>query len=597
MDLSTSSGTASVPVTLLIAAGGTILLAPSGSQFIMPAGGQPGNSNGSFLVTVSGQSSVSWTAQVQPGANWLQVNAASGTATAAVPSSVGFSITSAAASLAPQAYYGTIRVTSAGAVNSPVDYQVVLNVLASNAPVNPDPQPAGLIFLTSTGATPPPQSVMVFAGSGNASSIGYQASAQTTSGGTWLQVSPSTGTTSASTPAASLITTNTTGLAPGVYTGGVSYTLSGAGVRTVNVTLVVQPVLSAPSPQTKKAVPDAGGACAPTSLAPTQTGLVNNFSAPTSWPTPLAVRLYNDCGAAVTNGQITVTFSNGDPPLAMPLVDGNSALYSTTWTPRNSSSQVAVTARATAPGFQAATAQITGAVTPNKAPILTRNGTLHVFYPQVGAALAPGNVVQIYGSNLAAQTVTPTTIPLPTLAGGTSVIIGGLEAPLFYVGPSQIDAMVPFELTPGKQYQVIVSANGALTTPDSVTLSSTAPGLAAFADGTIIAQHSDGSLVTASAPAARGEYLVMYSSGLGLTNNPVVTGAASPTSPLATPVNDVSVTIGGASANVAFAGLTPGLVGLYQINFQVPSNAPSGDLPLVVTQGATSANAATLPVK
>ncbi len=598
VDLSTSAGTASVPVTLLIASGGTILLAPSGSQFVMPAGGQPGNPNGSFLIAVSGQSSVSWTAAVQPGANWLQLNSSSGTATAATASSVGFTITAAAASLNPQAYYGTIRVTSAGAVNSPVDYQVVLNVLASNAPVNPDPQPAGILFLTSVGSTPSPQGITVYAGSGNTGSISYQASANTNSGGSWLQVSPANGSTSAANPATTQLTVSTVGLTPGVYTGGVSYSLSGAGVRTVNVTLVVQPVLSTPVPAAglHTATPLAGGACAPTTLAPTQTGLVNNFSAPTSWPTPLAVRLYNDCGVPVTNGQITVTFSNGDPPLAMPLVDGNTALYSATWTPRNTSSQVAVTAKATAPGLQPASAAITGAVTPNKAPILAKNGTLHIFYPQVGGALAPGNVVQIYGTNLSAQTTTPASIPLPTNAGGTSVIIGGIETPLFYVGPTQIDAMIPYELTPGKQYQVIVSANGALTTPDSITLSNTAPGLAAFADGTIIAQHGDGSLVSATAPAAPGEYLVMYSSGLGLTNGSVVTGAASPSSPLATPVNPVKVTIDGASANVAFAGLTPGLVGLYQINFQVPSNARTGTLPMVVTQNGAQANATSLPV-
>jgi uncharacterized protein (TIGR03437 family) len=52
----------------------------------------------------------------------------------------------------------------------------------------------------------------------------------------------------------------------------------------------------------------------------------------------------------------------------------------------------------------------------------------------------------------------------------------------------------------------------------------------------------------------------------------------------------------GQAAPVQFAGLTPGFVGLYQVNFQVPSNAGTGDLALVVSQNGVSSNAARLPV-
>ena len=75
-------------------------------------------------------------------------------------------------------------------------------------------------------------------------------------------------------------------------------------------------------------------------------------------------------------------------------------------------------------------------------------------------------------------------------------------------------------------------------------------------------------LVTPSAPAKAGDVLVIYCAGLGVTNPPVADGVASPAAQTQAPV---TVTIGGRSANVAFAGLTPTLVGLYQVNVTMPA--------------------------
>ena len=252
---------------------------------------------------------------------------------------------------------------------------------------------------------------------------------------------------------------------------------------------------------------------------------------------------------------------------------------------------------ASAPGYPQASSLIAGAVVPNAVPVLAPNGTLHSFDPLVGGALAPGTIVQIYGQNLASLATQPTTIPLPTLFNGTSVIIGGMLAPLYYVSAVQINAQIPFELQAGQQYQVIVSANGALTTPDSIQLSSATPGLAAFPNGTLIAQHnSDGSLVTQTSPAQAGEYLVAYLAGMGDTNVPVPSGAASPGSPnLAQPDDTAVLTINGTQYPLLFAGLTPGLVGLYQIDFQVPSGLPAGNITIVVSQDGQPSNQTVLP--
>jgi uncharacterized protein (TIGR03437 family) len=591
-----SAGTATVPVTFYYAQSNSILVSPAGEQFTVQAGSGPGLPGDSFAVAQSGTGSVNWTASVKSGGNWLILGTSSGTSTSSSPGRVSFTLDpTAVAGLAPQAYYGTIEVTSGDAVNSPQDFEVVLNVTPAATPALPTPVPQGLVFISSAGAAVPPQQITVFASS--ATPVGYQASPSTSDGNGWLSVTPATGMTSSASPAQAAVSANPASLAPGVYTGGITFALPSAAVRTVNVTLIItaQPVAPQAITASKAAQPHAT-TCSPTKLVPTQTGLTNNFAQPAAWPVPLSIRLVDDCGSPVVNGQVVTTFSNGDPPLPLQAADSSSGVYSGTWTPRSTSSQVTIAARATASGFAPATAQLIGQVNPNAAPVLTPHGTLHVFDPLVGGAVGPGNIVQIYGQNLAAQTISASSIPLPTSLGGTSVIVGGIQLPLYFVSPGQINAQIPFQLSAGNAYQVLVSANGALTTPDSVQLAAASPGIAAFASGQIIAQHLDGSLVSETAPARPSEFIVFYMAGLGLTDNPVVTGAASPSANLARPLIMPSLTVGGENVPILFAGLTPGLVGLYQVNFQVPADAPAGDLALVISQSGVRSNSTILPV-
>jgi uncharacterized protein (TIGR03437 family) len=205
--------------------------------------------------------------------------------------------------------------------------------------------------------------------------------------------------------------------------------------------------------------------------------------------------------------------------------------------------------------------------------------------------------VQIYGSGLATQTLVGTTIPLADNLAGTSVIVGGLQAPLFFVSPGQINAQIPFELTPGQPYQLIVSNNGALSTPESIQSTAVSPGVAALPSGYANAQHaSTGSAVTDASPAKPGEYVVIYLAGMGATTVSVASGAAAPSSPLAQTVEAPTITLNGESVSPSFSGLTPGLAGLYQVDLQIPADAPNGDLTLVVSQPGFQGTSVILPV-
>jgi adhesin/invasin len=601
--VNTSAGSLNVPLTLLLAQNPTMTLNPAGTQFQQAFGSTPGNPSGSFQVGVSGNSMIGWNATLLTDASWLTLNTASGTSTSAIPGTVGFSINATAANLAPQAYYSAIQVTSSGVVDSPQTFIVILDVAPAANPAIPDPSPAGLLFLSRGTGAPAPQAVQVFTSS--QTPVTYQASSDSP----WLVVTPATGSTSTASAGSSSVSVNLSGLASGVYRGNVSYALSSAALPTVNVALIVEPGAGAADltnvsrtkvgrtnvSRTSEAV-----TCSPTQLVPTQTELVNNFAQPISWPTPLAVLLVDNCGNPIANGQVAVSFTNGDPPMTLIATDTTSGNYSGTWTPGNTSPNLAIVANAMATGFPMATEQTVGQVTPKVAPVLNPNGTLDAFAiaAEPGAPLAPGTIVQIYGSNLTALTTLGSTIPLATSLDQTSVIIGGLFAPLYYVSPTQINAQVPFELTAGNPYQVIVNAQGALSTPNSIQLKSDAPGIAQYPAGQAIAQHvADNSLITETSPAMPGEYVVLYVAGMGPTNANVASGTASPSANPALALDAPVLTLNGAPVtNVPFAGLTPTLVGLYQIDFQVPASAPNGDLMLVLTQTSGQTASTILPV-
>jgi uncharacterized protein (TIGR03437 family) len=274
-----------------------------------------------------------------------------------------------------------------------------------------------------------------------------------------------------------------------------------------------------------------------------------------------------------------------------------SQTYVYTWTPLTVGSQITVTGLATAQGLASAAVQITGEVRPNNPPILNVNTPTHVWNPVIGGSLAPGSIISIYGSNLAAAPI-PSTPPLLTNLGQTSVLIGGSSVPLYYVSPGQINAQVPFELTPGNQYQVIVVANGVPTaTPATIQLTPAAPGIATYSTGEVIAQHqADYSLVTDASPAVPGEYLIFYLAGLGATDNPVATGQPASSNPLSHALVPLALTLNGNPVTTAFVGLTPTAVGLYQVDFQVPMGTPNGDLKLVVSQSGLPSNSTILPV-
>jgi uncharacterized protein (TIGR03437 family) len=606
-----AAGSADVPVTLFAANSGPILGAgPVGALFNV-AEGAGSSATESINISNSGSagSTVNWTAAPAAGAgvpngNFLAFGEnQSGQVQPGSQGNLILGLNSSAAGLGVGVYYELVEISAPGAQNSPQYVTAVLNVLPASASVLPGISPAGLLFTGAVGQPIASQQFTVNWSSAQAQPL--RAFPLTPAGQSWLQVSPPASSASTANPAVMTVAVNTSGLAAGVYSGSVELTgVSGSLFGSVNVTLILATgltgALAEPTGVRPAGVP-ISAACTPTALVLTETGIPGNFSVPAGWPANLVATMTDDCGNAIAGGAVTANFSDGDPPL--PLIDqGSRGQYVATWQPSNAASNMTILLKGTAGTLTPATSLLSGLVTLNQAPILSQNGIVNNLNPLAGGALAPGTVAAAYGSGLttSANGVSPGVTPLPTEFLNTQLVIAGHVAPLYYLSNQQLNVQIPAELAALQQYPAVGVVNGALTLPVMIAVVPVTPGVAANQDGSAIAQHSDFTLVDSSSPAHPGESLVIYLVGMGATNPAVPSGAVAPGLNLGDTLAQATVQpvvmVNNQTAPIQFAGLTPGGVGLYQINFVVPTSATAGSLPLTVSQGSVSANATTLLV-
>ncbi len=222
--------------------------------------------------------------------------------------------------------------------------------------------------------------------------------------------------------------------------------------------------------------------------------------------------------------------------------------------------------------------------------------------------LAPGSIASLYGSNLVGVTAAADSAPpLPFSLGGTTLSMPGLfPIALFYVSPLQINFQVPFMQIFGATQTTLTIAQGQLSNTLNITLVPHAPALfTTNSQGTGQAAALIGGSLAApigafpgSRPAQPGESVSVFCTGLGNVTNAPEPGAPAVSNPLSHTLNTPIVTLGSQQIEVTFSGLAPGFVGLYQVNIQIPSGAPSGSaVPLALSIGGVVSNTATIAVE
>jgi uncharacterized protein (TIGR03437 family) len=351
-----------------------------------------------------------------------------------------------------------------------------------------------------------------------------------------------------------------------------------------------------PTPPAASAPVRAASSCVPTKVVLLEERLSENFAQVAGWPQALSAKLYDDCSNTLTGGSVVASFNNGDIPLRLNNETGTN-VYSETWVPGAAMPSLRVTLRGTFGALAPATLIIGGGVNPNDAlpPSITRRGIVHHSNGVEGSPLAPGVIVDVYGEHLA-TTAHKGGVPLPLEDQGTQLLVNGIQAALYYVSGEVVVAQLPIELPPQRQYSLAVIVNGAISVPVTVDVVPVQPGIFTYVDGAVIAQHADYTLVTPQSPARPGEVLLMYLAGMGKTDPLVPAGQATPLALVPAAVQP-TVTVDGQNSVVLYGGLTPTAVGLYQINFSVPSGARSGDLDVAVKQGGVTSNVGKGPVQ
>ncbi len=242
---------------------------------------------------------------------------------------------------------------------------------------------------------------------------------------------------------------------------------------------------------------------------------------------------------------------------------------------------------------------------------------------QVGGTVAPGGLVAIKGEQFTTgAAVSAKSLPLGVSLGGATVYVNGAPAPIYYVAAShvvnqggQITFQMPYNTPPGQaMVRVDRNDNGAVQTGNtiSVPVQNSEPRLLQFPfAGAEYAIATFTDFVTfpvpatpgvPSRPAMAGDTLIFYGLGFGQTSPPATEGIG------VSGLTNISncVMIFGQSAlpgsgllvTPSYCGLTPGLVGLYQVNVTVPQGTPKGSAtPVSLSIGSATSNAVAIAVQ
>jgi uncharacterized protein (TIGR03437 family) len=542
----------------------------SSLSFVGVAGGGPVPDQ---LVSVSCTSpAVSTTS----GGNWLGAKAGAS----------GLDVSVNTAGLSPNLYFGQIACSNIGSVS------VVLSMENANSDPGPSINPIGLVFVVPENTVSADQAITIYD--------------LTSKPFTYTEQEDSlSGTVTSTTPVTILSHANA--LSPGIYTEILHFTFSDGFAAQVVLRVIVTPTTGQVASVVSRPAADTATCSTPTSLSATFQSVGEQLNFTATYPVELEVNVTDNCGTPVTAGSVTVSISGETAPVQLAPSTITPGLWSGSWTPIAPQSNVQLTVVATAANLSSPPQTISGNIlsTATSAPVISSDGIVNAATLQ--PAIATGSAITLMGSNLSDGTYYLSSPSLPNRMGPTTVSAGGKQFPLLYVSPTQINAVVPFDLAPSN-YAINVSNGTRISNTAALPVSGFAPGVftmnASGAGQGAIEQALTGALANAANPVSVGDVVAVYATGLGLVKPafpPGESGDPGPSSPLAWllgKTSNVNATVGSIPAQVWYAGLTPGIAGLFQVNITIPPGVAAGsDVPVVITIGQVSSPPVTIAVK
>ncbi len=555
------------------AAGPDISLSPASLSFAYQVGAalpafqslQVKATSGSLAFTISTSGPAPYNGQ------WLSVSANSGTATATVKVYVN------PTGLPTGSYGATITVSSPSAATPTQTVPVTLDV-ADPAPALAA-TPTTMSFAYVTGGAAPANQTIGLTTSGDALTV-----TAAVSGSAWLTATPAAATALMGLPAAVTVTANPAGLAPGPYSGVITFTSSTAANKSVTVAVTL--TVAAGNP-----VIAAGGVWPP--------GVVVGSQATTI--TVTGAGFFGTSVASATTASSTTT------PLATTVLSPTTLLATIPPALLGTAGTLSITI--STPSAAAASAPATFTVWGPGPQVWA--ATNAASYSVVG--ISPGELISIFGVGLGPAVMSrysgtsPLPVSLPATGPATSVTIDGVAAPLLFTSASQINCIAPYEIAgkSGTTVNVVVTYNSIASTAFKVSVVDADPGVftvnySGDGQGAILNVDTSGNLsVNSSAnAAARGSNVVIYLTGFGQT-----TPAGDETQLIAsayTPAATITASIGGQAATVQSTSVPMGSVpGLLEATVTVPASVTPGNaVSVVVSVGSDQSQArVTMAVK
>jgi uncharacterized protein (TIGR03437 family) len=511
---------------------------------------------------------------------WLSPSVTASTACQVFGTCLPITIALQTSALAPGVYTGIVTVSDPNAIDSPQTITVTVQI-------------GGGI----------PSSVTLYAAPGGKATQTIIAASQikSTSTAAWLSVALNgAGTYQFAVPYE--LTANASGLAANDYTGTVTVTGSSFAPDNKDIAVTLH-VTSNPIAQPNLA--SLSFEVAANSINQTQTVYVSNAGLGT-----------------LQVGTVTATPASGTWLTAT--ASGNSVAVVANPTGLSPGSYPGTVTIASNAANSSITIPVQFTVDAQSGPVATYQSAVNNATFVAGEAVAPGDIMAIFGTQFLYNTpVGAVATPLPTqLKGGSStteVLVNGVAAPLYYAAYGQIDFQLPYETQGGKAIVQVVR-DGVPGNQISVEVVPDQPRILPFAVGNygIIQNATEGGFAISTAagaalgistvhPAKAGtDYLTIYVLGLGPVSPAVATGAAAPTvPPLANTTLQTKVIFSSGNpfgvsptVNASFSGLAPGFVGLYQVNVQVPANAPKGDsIGLYLVTGGVASNSVNIAIE
>jgi uncharacterized protein (TIGR03437 family) len=521
-----------------------------------------------------------WTAtarQVSGNTSWLRVSPSGGDA-GATPTTI--SVSANANGLDAGDYYGELQITPDQNSDATRTVTVVLKVLPPGTDPGVEALPTSLLFSSPNTSSPGSQDVVLY----NLSPSPQTFTAQQDQ--PWIIVKPDHGSIDSSTPVPVTIQPNFNLLKPGLNTATITFaftdTASGAvTLRPVNILAYVPGTAGVLARGLAFAATCSTPGLAPQLLQPRE-GIV----VVAGQPVTIETRILDNCGNPVAADAVTARFSTKDPPLT--LARSSSGTWMNSWVPRDVPA-AADPSQTSSPVGLAITAYSGGTANPSGGrltvylqtdpmlPVIRQSGVANAANP-LTQTLAPCSLMTIQGARLAD----------PAPGNATTVLLGVRTVPLVDVSPERITAQVPCEAPMGSLQSLRVQRGPALSVPESVPVADAQPEIYAKDGSTqgAIFHFAAGAppsiLADENAPAASGDSIILFATGLGLVSPAVPTGVMPGDTP-STSIAPVGLTIGGRPAQNTPAVLVPGMLGVYSVNAIVPPGvAPGNAVPVIL---------------